>query len=282
MGRNRLSSASTLLLKDAKLCNSGAIGLTDSGWDRNALSLDCVDNKNGSMNGKNGLKVRKVSALLFDYGGTLAFLDFEMLAGEFSRPSRKLNALQLEHAEYEGRAALDRYFLRETKPDLAAAYEELFRGWMTGAAIPREEWHEIGDRFRALHREACMWRVIRPGTFEALERLKAAGIKLGIVSNADGRVEADARRFGLAPFFDVIIDSQVVGVEKPNPRIFRIALERLGVMADEALYAGDLYAIDMLGAQAAGIAGKLIDQHGLYNWVEHEKIRHVGELHTIE
>jgi HAD superfamily hydrolase (TIGR01549 family) len=226
----------------------------------------------------NGSKSRKLSALLFDYGGTLAFLDFELLAIEFSRPGRRLDALRLEHAEYEGRAALDRCLLGTPTMDLGAAYEEFFRSWMRAAGIPADEIREVGERFRELHRQASMWRVIRPGTFEALERLKSAGLKLAIVSNADGRVESDARRFGLASFFDVIVDSQVVGVEKPDPRIFRVALERLGARADEAMYVGDVYSIDMLGAQAAGIPGKLIDQHGRYNWVEHEKIRHVGEL----
>ena len=105
---------------------------------------------------------------------------------------------------------------------------------------------------------------MRPGTYEALERLKSAGFKLAIVSNADGRVAGDAQRFGLAPFFDAIIDSQVVGVDKPNPRIFHIALERLGVAADEARFAGDIYAIDIVGARAAGIDARLIDQHRRY------------------
>ena len=98
-----------------------------------------------------------------------------------------------------------------------------------------------------------MWRIVRAGTHEALDRLKSAGLKLGIVSNADGRVADDARRFGLAKYFDVIIDSQVVGVEKPNPKIFQLALDALGVPPEEALYAGDIYSIDMLGARSAGI-----------------------------
>jgi putative hydrolase of the HAD superfamily len=80
----------------------------------------------------------------------------------------------------------------------------------------------------------------------------------------------------------VIIDSQVVGVEKPNPAIFRFALDALDVPPDQTLYAGDIYAIDMLGARAAGISGKLIDQHGMYHWIEHPKIRRVGELHHLE
>jgi len=224
----------------------------------------------------------KVSALLFDFGGTLAFLDFEVLAREFSRPGRKLDPLKLEHAEYAGRAALDHHLMSEKSRDPNVAYEDFFSAWMHAAGIPQKEFADISARFRVMHAEACMWRIVREGTHDALDRLKTAGLKLGIVSNADGRVAGDAKRLGLAKFFDVIIDSQVVGVEKPNPKIFQLALGALEVAPEEAMYAGDIYAIDMLGARAAGITGKLIDQHGMYHWIEHPKIRHVGELHSID
>lgn len=225
---------------------------------------------------------RKVSALLFDFGGTLAFLDFELVASEFSRPGRRLDAMQLEQAEYEGRAALDRRLLAEPETDLDTAYDGFMRAWMDAVGISEDELPEIRTRLRELHSEENLWRVVRPGTVEALERLKSSGLKLAIVSNADGRVEADAKRYGLAPYFDVIIDSDVVGVAKPDPRIFHIALERLGVAPEETLYTGDIYSIDMVGARAAGVEAKLIDQLDRYHWVEHAKIRHVGELYEPE
>ncbi len=220
-----------------------------------------------------------VKALLFDFGGTLAFLDYELLAREFSRPGRRLDALTLEYAEYQGRAMIDRFMMGDRESDVNSGYEQFFRGWMRAAGIPDEEVLQYGARFQQIHREATLWRIVRPGTFEALERLKSQGFKLAVVSNAEGQVEADARRFGLAPFFDTIIDSHVVGVAKPDPRIFRIALERLGVSPAEARFAGDIYSIDMVGARAAGIEAALIDQHGRYDWVDHRKIRHIGELH---
>ncbi len=225
----------------------------------------------------------KLKALLFDFGGTLAFLDFELLAREFSREGRKLDALALEHAEYAGRAAIDRHLMSAAnKQANDAAYELFFRGWMTAAGIPEEEFRECAAKFGAIHREASLWRVVRPGTFEALEAFKSAGYKLAIVSNAEGQVEADAQRFGLARFFDVIIDSHIVGVAKPDPRIFQIALKRLGVAPDEARFAGDIYSIDVRGARTAGVESRLVDQHQRYTWIEHEKIRHIGELHRLD
>jgi putative hydrolase of the HAD superfamily len=227
-------------------------------------------------------KKEKLKALLFDFGGTLAFLDFELLAREFSREGRKLDALALEHAEYAGRAAIDRHLTNSANKVINGAYEQFFRGWMEAIGIPKEEFPECSAKFLAIHREATLWRVVRPGTFEALEAFKSAGYKLAIVSNAEGQVEADAKRFGLAPFFDVIIDSHIVGVAKPDPRIFQIALERLGVAPDEARFAGDIYSIDVEGARAAGIEARLVDQHRRYTWVDHAKIRHVGELDRIK
>ena len=73
-------------------------------------------------------KKQKLKALLFDFGGTLAFLDFELLAREFSHDGRKLDALALEHAEYAGRAAIDRHLMSKGNSQAtAAAYELFFR-----------------------------------------------------------------------------------------------------------------------------------------------------------
>ena len=224
---------------------------------------------------------RAVKALLFDFGGTLAFLDYELLAREFGRAGRKLDALALEYAEYQGRAMIDRFMMGGHTGDVNDGYQQFFRGWMRAAGIPDEEVLEYAARFGEIHRERTLWRVVRPGTCEALERLKSQGLKLAVVSNADGNVERDAKDFGLAPFFDTIVDSHLVGVAKPDPRIFRIALQRLGVSPEEACYAGDIYSIDMVGARAAGIEAALIDQHDRYHWVEHRKIRHVGQLHPF-
>jgi putative hydrolase of the HAD superfamily len=230
--------------------------------------------------GKSGSSdARAVKALLFDFGGTLAFLDYELLAREFSRPGRKLDALALEHAEYQGRAMLDRFMMGERRGDVNDGYQQFFRGWMRAAGIPDEEVLEHGARFQQIHRARTLWRVVRPGTLEALERLKSQGLKLAVVSNAEGQVASDAKDFGLAPFFDTIVDSHVVGVAKPDPRIFQIALQRLGVSPQEVRFAGDIYSIDVVGARAAGIEAALIDQHDRYHWVDHRKIHHVGELH---
>jgi putative hydrolase of the HAD superfamily len=83
-----------------------------------------------------------------------------------------------------------------------------------------------------------------------------------VVSNSDGRVEEALRAADLRRYFDVVIDSALVGVEKPDPAIFRAALDALDVDPGEALYVGDLYEVDVVGARAAGMSAVLLRPEG--------------------
>jgi 2-haloalkanoic acid dehalogenase type II len=78
--------------------------------------------------------------------------------------------------------------------------------------------------------------------------------KLGLITNGPSAIQrAKIERFGLAEYFDELIVSGEVGVAKPDPAIFRLALERLGVAPDEALFVGDSPEYDLRGAAAAGM-----------------------------
>ena len=77
--------------------------------------------------------------------------------------------------------------------------------------------------------------------------------------NLETLVAATLEGVGLGRHLDFVIDSSQVGVEKPDPRIFRIALERAGMAATDAVYVGDLYSVDVLGARAAGLNAILMD-----------------------
>ena len=71
-------------------------------------------------------------------------------------------------------------------------------------------------------------------------------------------------RLGLARFFDTIVDSTEVGIEKPDVRIFEHALREMKVAAAEAVYVGDVFKVDVLGARAAGLRPILFDPHGFH------------------
>lgn len=97
-----------------------------------------------------------------------------------------------------------------------------------------------------------LWRREVAGMRGVARRLRAAGVKVAVLSNSEGRLAELFDELGWAGDFDAIIDSGKVGVEKPDARIFALALERLGVAAEHAVHIGDSWPADVAGALAAG------------------------------
>jgi HAD superfamily hydrolase (TIGR01509 family) len=98
----------------------------------------------------------------------------------------------------------------------------------------------------------------------ALEQFRRLGLRLAVVSNSNGTLRAMLNELGLAGHLETIVDSQEEGVEKPDPALFRIALERSGARADQTLHVGDIYQVDVIGARAAGLQAVLLDPLDLY------------------
>jgi HAD superfamily hydrolase (TIGR01549 family) len=126
------------------------------------------------------------------------------------------------------------------------------------AGVPPERMDEVQVCLAEMHHQRHLWCSVMESSAPSLARLRAAGLRLGVVSNSDGRVEQALEAAGIRHLFDAVVDSTLMGVEKPDPRIFQAALERLGVDPEEAIYVGDLYEIDVLGARAAGIEAVLL------------------------
>jgi HAD superfamily hydrolase (TIGR01509 family) len=114
-----------------------------------------------------------------------------------------------------------------------------------------------------------------------LDRLRAMGVKLVVVSNANGKLKVLFERLDLARRFDVLLDSHEEGVEKPDPRFFEIALERSGARRGETLHVGDLYHVDVQGARSAGLDAVLLDTADLYAGFDCRRIRSLGELPDV-
>ncbi|QOW01845.1 HAD family hydrolase [Rhodococcus pyridinivorans] len=122
--------------------------------------------------------------------------------------------------------------------------------------------------------ERDLYRELEPGAAPVLNALRDLDIMLGVVSNSDGTLLEELDRWSLRGYFEVIVDSTVVEVSKPDPGIFRIAVDQLQVSAEECWYVGDHIVNDVVGGMAAGI-GEIIlfDRFDLY--------RHIPGVHRI-
>ena len=117
--------------------------------------------------------------------------------------------------------------------------------------------------------------------FATLRQLRAAGLKLAVVSNANGTLSRAFPRLGLAEYFDVILDSAVEGVEKPDRRYFELALNRTRATPDTTVHVGDFYNIDVAGARSAGLHAVLVDERDLYGDADCARIRTIAELPAL-
>jgi putative hydrolase of the HAD superfamily len=107
----------------------------------------------------------------------------------------------------------------------------------------------------------------------ALARLRDDGLRLGIVSNFEPWLEDLLHRLELTPFFDVRVISGIEGLEKPDPAIFRLALDRAGTAAEDAAYVGDIPDFDVTPAAALGMFPVLIDRRGRHQGFDGPGVR---------
>jgi putative hydrolase of the HAD superfamily len=213
-------------------------------------------------------------AVLFDAGNTLLFLDYERLAGAVGAATgRPLTGPQLAAQAKPAALALER--ADTTDRQRATVYlETLF----LLAGVPADQLAVVRDTLLQLHKERHLWSGHDSATPAALERLRAAGIRLGVVSNSDGRADEALMAAGLRDNFEVVIDSQLVGIEKPDPRIFHLALDRMGVQPADALYVGDIYEVDVVGARRAGMPVVLLDPLSNHEGRDVTAVRSIAEL----
>ncbi|HKC96961.1 MAG TPA: HAD-IA family hydrolase, partial [Methylomirabilota bacterium] len=117
---------------------------------------------------------------------------------------------------------------------------------------------------RTYNRPTGVWSARDPQALDALALVRRAGARAAAISNSNGSALSMLTAVGLGPSLEFVIDSGEVGVEKPDPRIFQLALDRAGVAASDAAYIGDFYSIDVRGAGAAGLTPVLLDPGGFW------------------
>jgi len=201
-----------------------------------------------------------VRAIFFDAGNTLIRMDYPVIVAELARLGCPVTLDDLERAEWRARVRLDASFA----PGASTEHPD------TGERYLRLILDELGVRDATIHTALAAWRRgynapmglwthMEPEADLALTLARERGLRTAVISNSNGTVADILAHLDLATRLEFIIDSSKVGVEKPDPRIFHLALERAGLQPHEAVYVGDLYSIDVLGARAAGMRAILMD-----------------------
>ena len=201
-----------------------------------------------------------LEAVVFDAGGTLVRLDFEWMAQAVSGLDGALDAATLRRAEIEGRRRYDASADRQEHvagpdPPLGGHGDirAYFMGMLEAAGVTPGVRDAAYERFHVRQLEAGLWTRPMEGARAAIDGVAALGLRCAVVSNSDGRAEWHLEHTGTREGLEFVIDSAIVGVEKPDPRIFQIALDRLGCRRDEVVMVGDSWPADVAGAIAAGI-----------------------------
>ena len=211
----------------------------------------------------------RLEAVLFDAGGTLVRLDYEWIRGAVQALGGTADPAALRRAEVTGRRRYDaiRGAAAESRASDTDAWGDIhayFGGLLASAGVPEARLAEGIAHLLARSRESGLWERPMEGAREAIDGCGALGVRRAAVSNSDGRAEQLLVRCGMREGLEFVVDSHLVGVEKPDPAILRIALARLGIAPEHALYVGDLRCMDEAVARAAGVHHVLLDPYGDY------------------
>jgi putative hydrolase of the HAD superfamily len=151
---------------------------------------------------------------------------------------------------------------RRSREETMALYSEYQRIVLKEAGIAADE--KIVLRLLGMMQQAKMDLVLFDDVMAALDDLKKRSLKLGLISNIEQNMTATLDKLGLSSKLDIVVTSQNAGFTKPQPEIFQHALEKAVVKPAEAVYVGDQYQVDIIGAKGASMQGVLIDRDNYY------------------
>ena len=216
------------------------------------------------------------SAILLDAGGVLVFPEPARVLPPLHAAGFHPDLATLERAHYRAMAVQDAAPL---PPASATWWRDYLLTYIAACGVPEAECEALAVQVHQGVR-GHSWAHVGAGAIDGLRAVAALGLPMAVVSNSDGTVEGDLRRLGvcyaagprdgaLTPAelsgvkVGIVIDSAVVGVAKPDPAIFSIALDALGVPPSQAvLHVGDSLRYDVAGALAAGLQPVHMDPYG--------------------
>ena len=206
------------------------------------------------------LPIFNIKIVFFDIGNTILHFDFDLLARELGDESW---ADKFRCKAPQVWRELNRYLARSaiSKTSGDGVLQNLL--FTLFSSTPFDNKHSF-DIAHEVYKRHILWGNLDQNFERCAAFLKQNGIRLGVISNSDGRTESVLTKLNLLHHFELVIDSGTVGL-KPAREIFDYALTCCGLEAYEAAYVGDLPDVDVVGAQAAGLLPFLYDQYSIHD-----------------
>lgn len=219
-----------------------------------------------------------IQTVFLDAGGVLVNPNWVRVSAALADHGVDVPAGRLAAAEPRAKRRLD-------TGETIQATSDAQRGWtyfnlvLGEAGVARSEATDAAlAELHPYHQQFNLWETVLEEVRPALAALRARGFRLGVVSNANGTLHRLFARLGLTSAVDAVFDSCDEGVEKPDPRFFQLALERVGGTAATTVHVGDLFHVDVVGARAAGIRPVLLDVADLYRDADCVRVRSLAAL----
>ncbi len=235
------------------------------------------------------LSPNHIQAILFDLDGTLrhnrpnandALFDFAIQLGVDDQPEMRLEAARWAHYYWAQSSQLieDKGLF----PDDDLFWENYCQRTLIAYGCMPEYARELAPKLFCYMRDEYKpmdW--VPPDVPKTLGKLQNAGFRLAMLSNRSQPYGEELETLGLAGYFEFALAAGEVDVWKPDPWVFRYALNQLGTQPGETLYIGDNYYADVIGARRAGLHPILVDPNGVFPKAECTVIQNVSDLYEI-
>jgi putative hydrolase of the HAD superfamily len=211
-----------------------------------------------------------IKAVFFDLYQTLVHYQpsqEELEAAAMKNLGIEVTAAMLRHPiltanEFIYQQIARRPLSQRSREETMALYSEYQRIVLKEAGLAADE--KVVLRLLGMMQQTKMNLVLFDDVMPALDDLKKRSLKLGLISNIEQNITATLDKLGLSSKLDIVVTSQNAGFTKPQPEIFQYALKKSGVNPAEAVYVGDQYQVDIIGAKSAGMQGILLDRDDYY------------------
>lgn len=234
----------------------------------------------------------EIDTVIFDLGSTLIYFDGEW-DDVLSRGNQELlNSLKAAGIELDGgrfvsqfKARLDEYYTQREAEFIEYTTRYIVHSLLSEWGYPDVPQDALDAALESMYAiSEAHWKV-EEDTIPTLEQLRDRGYRLGLVSNAgdDDNVQRLIDNADIRKYFDAILSSAASGTRKPNPHIFRLALNHLDTPASKAVMVGDMLGADILGAHNAGMRAIWITRRAdtLANIAHLENVRPDATISTL-